>query len=105
MFQNFNLRHTGVTCLTISIVCAYVDTRDVQAAAKIVHLYPSVTKFKMSVGHGARNFEHLKEMLNSFGEWNLSMGKIVMSSFMRAEHVAAVLEGMAGWRGKGFCFR
>ncbi|XP_021966086.2 uncharacterized protein LOC110861290 isoform X2 [Folsomia candida] len=81
------------------IVCAYVDTRDVQAAAKIVHLYPSVTKFKMSVGHGARNFEHLKEMLNSFGEWNLSMGKIVMSSFMRAEHVAAVLEGMAGWRG------
>ncbi|OXA39399.1 hypothetical protein Fcan01_25902 [Folsomia candida] len=72
MFQNCSPSHEGIT--SFDIKCHHSDVEDVQGAAKIVKLFPSVTEFKMTLISSLSNFERLREMLNSFRDWSLAKG-------------------------------
>lgn len=43
--------------------------------------------------------EHLRGIFNSFREWKLTKGEIEIGAIRCLDSLAAVLEGMAGWRG------
>lgn len=100
MFQNCHRSHEGITSL--KIMPLHSDVRDVQAIANIVKCFPSVTEFEMILKCLTNNFELLREMLNSFRDWRLAKGKIVIYGVVCLDALTAVLEGLAGWRGTVF---
>ncbi|XP_035715594.1 uncharacterized protein LOC118438882 [Folsomia candida] len=94
MFQNYHSRHKGITRLELEFMPSE-DEQDTQAAEKIVKLFPGVTQFKINLD-GAQN---LAKTMRPFRAWRLASGEVNIEEVKSADVVAAVLEGLAEWRG------
>lgn len=97
MFQNYHSRHKGITRLELEFMPSE-DEQDTQAAEKIVKLFPGVTQFKINLD-GAQN---LAKTMRPFRAWRLASGEVNIEEVKSADVVAAVLEGLAEWRGTFF---
>lgn len=79
-----------------------------------VHLFPGVKEFKLKLVIHVHNFTveflPLKEMMRSFGDWELTNGQVVIEGAQLSHEglderaITAVLGGMTGWKGVNFKF-
>lgn len=101
IFKNFDLPHERITSLTVEVFYTYVEA-DVETAAKIVRLFPSVKKFRLKLTICVDNDEdepNVTEMLQSFATWDLTSGSVEIESDKDTTDVMAVLRGLVVWKG------
>ncbi|OXA54844.1 hypothetical protein Fcan01_10222 [Folsomia candida] len=100
IFKNFDLPHERITSLTVEVFYTYVEA-DVETAAKIVRLFPSVKKFRLKLTICVDNDEdepNVTEMLQSFATWDLTSGSVEIESDKDTTDVMAVLRGLVVWK-------
>ncbi|OXA55095.1 hypothetical protein Fcan01_10299 [Folsomia candida] len=97
---HFDLPHKQITSLDVEAVYRYFD-QDVETAARIVRLFPSVKKFrfKMTILDEGEDDPHVMELLQSFATWDLTSGLVEIESDQETTDVLAVLRGVAMWKG------
>ncbi|XP_035708436.1 uncharacterized protein LOC118435968 [Folsomia candida] len=100
IFEDFDLPHKQITSLDVEAVYRYFD-QDVETAARIVRLFPSVKKFrfKMTILDEGEDDPHVMELLQSFATWDLTSGLVEIESDQETTDVLAVLRGVAMWKG------
>ncbi|OXA55094.1 uncharacterized protein LOC110849753 isoform X2 [Folsomia candida] len=96
IFQNFDLPHERITSLDVEAFYTFFDT-DVETAAKIVRLFPSVTNFRLKLT--VFDELNLPEMLQSFATWDLTSGLVEIESGQKSTDLLAVLRGVVWWQG------
>lgn len=129
MTKTLHTRHVGITSLHVRARhCSNSWSQDGQAAVKLVNLFPAVQELKLWLsvefvrnGDEMADFRPLKETMQSFGEWELTRGKVVVGSLpvsvdenefhyysddlwdpslnIDSDVVLTVLEGMSEWKG------
>ncbi|XP_035712199.1 uncharacterized protein LOC118437355 [Folsomia candida] len=105
MFEHFRQPHVGITSLDLSAMYDG-DEDNVTTAAKIVRLFPAVTKFQLKLTNLQSEDDDddddmdsgLTDTLRNFAAWELTSALVEMKNVESSGDVLATTKGLMGWK-------